>query len=88
LGARCCQHVSTAVAPAGRVLGLDAPEGGGAPSPVRTPRGRYILAACGQPKTASQRQRQRAATPLWPPDRSPRPGARRIHTQGWSSPPP
>ncbi len=31
----------------------------GYPSPVRTPRGRDILAACGQLKTASERQRQR-----------------------------
>jgi 23S rRNA (adenine2503-C2)-methyltransferase len=30
-------------------------------SPVRTPRGRDILAACGQLKTASERQRKRAA---------------------------
>jgi len=34
-------------------------EEAGYPSPVRTPRGRDILAACGQLKTASQRQRQR-----------------------------
>jgi 23S rRNA (adenine2503-C2)-methyltransferase len=31
---------------------------GGYPSPVRTPRGRDILAACGQLKTASERQRR------------------------------
>ncbi len=31
----------------------------GYPSPVRTPRGRDILAACGQLKTASERQRRR-----------------------------
>ncbi|HET6520531.1 MAG TPA: 23S rRNA (adenine(2503)-C(2))-methyltransferase RlmN [Geminicoccaceae bacterium] len=35
-------------------------ERAGYPSPVRTPRGRDILAACGQLKTASQRQRRRA----------------------------
>lgn len=32
----------------------------GYPSPVRTPRGRDILAACGQLKTASERQRRRS----------------------------
>jgi 23S rRNA (adenine2503-C2)-methyltransferase len=32
----------------------------GYPAPVRTPRGPDILAACGQLKTASQRQRRRA----------------------------
>ncbi|MEM8951862.1 MAG: 23S rRNA (adenine(2503)-C(2))-methyltransferase RlmN [Pseudomonadota bacterium] len=35
-------------------------ERGGYPSPVRTPRGRDILAACGQLKTASERRRRRA----------------------------
>ncbi|MGI9505605.1 MAG: 23S rRNA (adenine(2503)-C(2))-methyltransferase RlmN, partial [Geminicoccaceae bacterium] len=35
-------------------------ERGGYPSPVRTPRGRDILAACGQLKTASERRRKRA----------------------------
>jgi 23S rRNA (adenine2503-C2)-methyltransferase len=35
-------------------------ERGGYPSPVRTPRGRDILAACGQLKTASERQRKRS----------------------------
>ena len=35
-------------------------ERGGFPSPVRTPRGRDISAACGQLKTASERRRQRA----------------------------
>jgi 23S rRNA (adenine2503-C2)-methyltransferase len=34
-------------------------ERGGYPSPVRTPRGRDILAACGQLKTASERRRKR-----------------------------
>jgi 23S rRNA (adenine2503-C2)-methyltransferase len=34
-------------------------ERAGYPSPVRTPRGRDILAACGQLKTASQRQERR-----------------------------
>ena len=34
-------------------------ERGGYPSPVRTPRGRDILAACGQLKTASERKRRR-----------------------------
>jgi 23S rRNA (adenine2503-C2)-methyltransferase len=33
----------------------------GYPAPVRTPRGRDILAACGQLKTASERQRRRHA---------------------------
>ena len=36
----------------------------GYPSPVRTPRGRDILAACGQLKTASERQRKRTAVPV------------------------
>ncbi len=35
-------------------------ERGGYPSPVRTPRGRDIFAACGQLKTASERRRKRA----------------------------
>ena len=35
-------------------------ERGGYPSPVRTPRGRDILAACGQLKTASERKRRRS----------------------------
>ncbi len=35
-------------------------ERGGYPSPVRTPRGRDIFAACGQLKTASERRRRRA----------------------------
>ncbi|MGI9510494.1 MAG: 23S rRNA (adenine(2503)-C(2))-methyltransferase RlmN [Geminicoccaceae bacterium] len=35
-------------------------ERGGYPSPVRTPRGRDIAAACGQLKTASERRRRRA----------------------------
>jgi 23S rRNA (adenine2503-C2)-methyltransferase len=35
-------------------------ERGGYPSPVRTPRGRDISAACGQLKTASERKRRRA----------------------------
>lgn len=35
-------------------------ERGGYPSPVRTPRGRDILAACGQLKTVSERQRKRS----------------------------
>ena len=35
-------------------------ERAGYPSPVRTPRGRDILAACGQLKTASERQRRRS----------------------------
>ncbi|MGI9452341.1 MAG: 23S rRNA (adenine(2503)-C(2))-methyltransferase RlmN [Geminicoccaceae bacterium] len=38
-------------------------ERAGYPSPVRTPRGRDILAACGQLKTASERQRRRAPVP-------------------------
>jgi len=38
-------------------------ERGGYPSPVRTPRGRDILAACGQLKTASERKRRRALEP-------------------------
>ena len=38
-------------------------ERGGYPSPVRTPRGRDILAACGQLKTASERRRRRALAP-------------------------
>jgi 23S rRNA (adenine2503-C2)-methyltransferase len=39
-------------------------EAAGYPSPVRTPRGRDILAACGQLKTASERaRRERAAAP-------------------------
>jgi 23S rRNA (adenine2503-C2)-methyltransferase len=38
-------------------------ERGGYPSPVRTPRGRDILAACGQLKTASERKRRRAVAP-------------------------
>jgi 23S rRNA (adenine2503-C2)-methyltransferase len=33
----------------------------GLEAPVRTPRGRDILAACGQLKTASERSRRRAA---------------------------
>ncbi|MDX6750855.1 23S rRNA (adenine(2503)-C(2))-methyltransferase RlmN [Geminicoccaceae bacterium 1502E] len=37
-------------------------EEAGYASPVRTPRGRDILAACGQLKTASERQRRRTAT--------------------------
>jgi 23S rRNA (adenine2503-C2)-methyltransferase len=37
-------------------------ERGGYPSPVRTPRGRDILAACGQLKTASERKRRRRAS--------------------------
>ena len=37
-------------------------EAAGHASPVRTPRGRDILAACGQLKTESQRQRKRLAT--------------------------
>ncbi|MGI9420736.1 MAG: 23S rRNA (adenine(2503)-C(2))-methyltransferase RlmN [Geminicoccaceae bacterium] len=36
-------------------------ERGGYPSPVRTPRGRDILAACGQLKTASERKRRRSS---------------------------
>ena len=36
-------------------------EAAGHASPVRTPRGRDILAACGQLKTESQRQRKRLA---------------------------
>ena len=36
-------------------------ERAGYPSPVRTPRGRDILAACGQLKTASERRRRRRA---------------------------
>jgi 23S rRNA (adenine2503-C2)-methyltransferase len=35
----------------------------GYPSPLRTPRGRDILAACGQLKTASERARRRALEP-------------------------
>ena len=38
-------------------------ERGGYPSPVRTPRGRDILAACGQLKTASERRRRRDKAP-------------------------
>jgi len=38
-------------------------ERGGYPSPVRTPRGRDISAACGQLKTASERRRRRALAP-------------------------
>ena len=37
-------------------------ERGGYPSPVRTPRGRDIAAACGQLKTASERRRRGALT--------------------------
>ena len=37
-------------------------EAAGYASPVRTPRGRDILAACGQLKTASERQRRQRAT--------------------------
>jgi len=37
-------------------------EEAGFPSPVRTPRGRDILAACGQLKTASERDRRERAT--------------------------
>ncbi|NBB69103.1 MAG: 23S rRNA (adenine(2503)-C(2))-methyltransferase RlmN, partial [Alphaproteobacteria bacterium] len=36
-------------------------EDAGFPSPVRTPRGRDILAACGQLKTASERARRAPA---------------------------
>jgi 23S rRNA (adenine2503-C2)-methyltransferase len=39
-------------------------EAGGHAAPVRTPRGRDILAACGQLKTASERQRRQGALPV------------------------
>jgi 23S rRNA (adenine2503-C2)-methyltransferase len=42
-------------------------ERGGYPSPVRTPRGRDIAAACGQLKTASARRRRAAADSLLAP---------------------
>ncbi|MCS6778085.1 MAG: 23S rRNA (adenine(2503)-C(2))-methyltransferase RlmN [Geminicoccaceae bacterium] len=47
-----------ACSPAGRIRAFAAiVEAAGYPSPVRTPRGRDILAACGQLKTASSRPR-------------------------------
>ena len=43
-------------------------------SPIRTPRGRDILAACGQLKTDSERRKKAGALPLDPAgDKSPDP---------------
>ncbi len=46
---------------------------GGLSAPVRTPRGRDILAACGQLKTASERKRRGAARPAGAPLGAPGP---------------
>ena len=51
-----------ACSPAARIAGFARVlENAGFPSPIRTPRGRDILAACGQLKTASERTRRERA---------------------------